>query len=229
MRFSFLFFLSFFTTAKAQPSDGLSAEEVVIVFEIAQNESIYVQSAFGEPPQIGIWLENPNTGEVRTVFVTEKTGRGSYEGKAGVPVALPAWIAAYRSETGRTDFPTLRKPVVDAITGPTSKQSLIEKRVAVEAGANWNYYIEVNVAGDYNHTYPQFHDNGSADFDGNGQPSLIYGGKITANPGAHSQPELLGVTEQLFFSPVIKTDMSGIDTAKEIFSSITVSCLTTNP
>lgn len=224
MKCLLLLFFAATHLVKAQPTADSTAKEVEILFTIVQDVDTYEQSAFGEPPQFGIWLQQEGTGEIRTVSVTEKTGKGSFEGKVGVPVALPAWIAAYRSETGRNDFPTLRNPVVDGVTGPTTRQSVIEKRVVVKAGTRWNYYIEVNVAGDYNNTFPHFHDDGKADADGNGQPSLIYGGEISALPGTDSQADLLGRTEQLFFSPTINTDLNGITTANQLFPSISVSC-----
>lgn len=214
---------------KVWQDDRLPTNDVAILFEIVQNQEIYDQSVFGEPPQLGIWLENEATGEVRTVFVTEKLGKGSFYGKAGVPVALPAWVSAFRSETGRSDFPTLRNPVVDGTTGPTEQNPLIKKSVIVGRGSDWKYYIEVNVAGDYNQAFPSFRDDGSPDPDENGQPSLIYVGKIAAHPGEYSEPVLIGRTEQLFFSSVINTDLTGIDSAAKLLSLIKVSCMVHRP
>jgi hypothetical protein len=131
-------------------------EMVSLMFSIEQNREIYNQSIYGEPPQLGIWLEDPLSGKVKTVFVTYRTGNGDFEGKSEVPVALPAWIGAYRKETGNEGLPTPDKPADMLLTGPTQKTAHINKEVSVPLGSKWIYYVEVNVAGDYNPAFPAY-------------------------------------------------------------------------
>ncbi len=211
-------------TAKDKRPEANPDGRAVISFVITQDPAVYERSAFGEPPQIGIWLQHAETGEIRTVFVTQKTGTGKFDGKAGVPVALPAWVTAYRTESGRTDFPTARNPVVDAITGPTRAEAQLRAHVTVSKGSRWFYFVEVNVAGDYNHAFPHFHEDGQFDPDGNGQPSLVYRGEIVAHAGESGSPELVGRTEQLFFTNTVEADLTGITTARQLLRSIVVSC-----
>jgi hypothetical protein len=199
-------------------------EEVTICFSIEQNRNIYELSIYGEPPQFGIWLEDPLTDEVRTVFVTYRTGHGDFEGKSAVPVALPAWIGAYQKETRRRDLPTPQIPVDMAVSGATQKTSAISREITVPRGSKWAYYVEVNVAGDYNPAFPSYQKDGTPDHDGNGQPSLIYSGEITAVAGAVSRPDLIGRTEQLYISTVINPDLEGIGNAKKLFKNIEVTC-----
>jgi hypothetical protein len=199
--------------------------DATLVFEIEQDPQVYDLTLFGEPPQFAIWLENTETGAIKTVFVTRRTATGTFEGKTGVPIALPAWIGFYRKETGSTGWPTPRNPLDDAISGPTLKQSDLKKETKVPSGSSWKYYIEVNVSGDFTETFSAYDSDGTPDPHFNGQPSIIFRGEITATPGAESTPEIIGRTEQIDFSTTINPDLTGIESAKDLFRRIKVSCL----
>ncbi len=216
----------FVTGLAAFFSIGLHAGEqkVRLAFIIRQNPEVYEESIYGEPPQLAVWIENPDNGQIKTVYVTRKAGIGQFEGKMGVPVALPAWIIAFRQETGRRDFPTPSKPVHDAVSGATLKGELISKEVVVAEGTRWNYYIEVNVAGDFNVRFPNYQPNGEMDPYGNGQPSLVYKGQITARPGQASKPVLSGRTEQQLFTGKINPEVEGITSAAGLLAEIRVVC-----
>jgi hypothetical protein len=84
-----------------------------------------------------------------------------------------------------------------------------------------------NVSGDFNRHFPSIQDDGVEDPQGNGQPSLIYQGRITAKVGARSFPRLIGRTDQ--FDPVdhIIQDLKGVTSAKQILPVIDVSCTPT--
>ena len=68
----------------------------IIQVDIHQNKKLIHLSTFAEPPQFAIWLENPETRELKTVFVTHRVAIGDWEGKANVPVALPQWFKLFR-------------------------------------------------------------------------------------------------------------------------------------
>jgi len=195
-----------------------------LLFTIHQERDVYDRSDYGEPPQFAIWLENRETGEIRTVFVTYRTATGDFEGKAECPVSLPAWIGAFRKEMDRDDIPTLKSPAYEAVTGATPQGKRFKTRVKVPKGSKWSYYVEVNVSGDYTVEFPEMHEDWTTDIHGNGQPSIIYMGEISGNAGEEDTPELIGRTEQMFLSTDIITDLGGIENAKDVFSMIKVTC-----
>jgi len=217
-------FLILYTVSCSNSGSSIFSKNTLL-FTIHQERDVYDQSDYGEPPQFAIWLENKATGKVKTVFVTYRTGTGDFEGKMECPVSLPAWIGVFRKETGRKDIPSIRKPADMAVTGATPKVPDFSTHVTVQANSQWNYYVEVNVSGDYTPEFPALQPDGTIDHQGNGQPSIVYRGEITGTPGDQSTPELIGRTEQLYISTKINPDLKGIRNAKDVFSKITVTCI----
>lgn len=197
---------------------------VRLAFTMMQDHDLIDLSDYGEPPQFAIWLENPATEEVRTVFVTYRTATGDFEGRVSCPLSLPLWIGIFRVEFNKTGFPRPWEPVADAITGATPKTKRIRVTAEVPAGSEWNYYIEMNLAGDFNDHYPSRIDNYGPDKYGNGQPSLIFKGSIVANIGQSSTPVIAGRTDQIYFTTEINPDLQGIDSARNVFYDILITC-----
>ena len=196
----------------------------VLTFSITQSRRVYESSDWGEPPQFAIWLEEPDTGEIRTVHVTWRSATGNWVGKVECPVALPYWVSRYNKQTKTAGPPTPKKPIVDALTGATPKAEHFTIETRIPAGSRWTYYIEVNVAGDFNVNFPAQKNDGTPDPQGNGQPSIIYRGSLQAAPGAKDGPRLIGRTEQFYPVDHIIADLAGITTAAELFTQINVTC-----
>ena len=199
-------------------------EKVRLVFNIHQEQDVYDESDYGEPPQFAIWIEDSEHLTVKTVFVTYRTGAGDFDGKVECPVSLPVWTGIFRKETGRDDFPSPLKPFYDGITGATPKADDFNMSVKVEKDVNFFYYIEVNVAGDFNKSFPSVSSKKQIDNHGNGQPSLIFKGEINSKIGETSEPELIGRSDQYYFSTKINPNLEGINMAQKVFSKIIVSC-----
>lgn len=200
-----------------------SAEQLVLKFVLKLDPDIYIKSNYKKPPQFALWMEDETKGTIRTIWVTSKTGKGSWGNNVVRTVSLPYWTSRWNIETQSQSYPTPENPVIDAATGATPKVELTAE-VLVPAKSIWNYFVEVNVSGDYNDAFPVSLQDGKQDRQGNGQPSIIYRGKITASPGRRSIPELIGRTDQLQGVKNIITDMDGITTARGLFSTIEVSC-----
>ena len=196
---------------------------VYMTFQIELNQQVYQDSSWADPPQMAIWLQNRNDRSVRTVFVTYRMGACYWDGKVECSVALPYWTGFYNLETGTTGPPTWDKSAPDAVTCATPKTEL-NTHIAVAEGSCWNYFIEVNVSGDYNAAFPSFSSDSRTDFYGNGQPSIVYRGTIEAIDGATSRPVLIGRTDQHEPVTQIIENTEGITTARQLLQSITISC-----
>ena len=208
-------------------SNGLHAEpdSLTISFTITQDRVVYEESDYGEPPQVAIWLEDPVTGTTRTVYVTYRTGTGRFAGKVECPVALPIWVKVYRREFGREGFPNPRSGAPEAITRATSRTETINAQAIVPRASRWRYYVEMNVAGDFNRAFPLEREDQRLDYHGNGQPSLVYAGEIVAEPDSSSIPQPVGRSDQYQFSGELIPDIKGLDSALRVFKKIEVVCL----
>jgi hypothetical protein len=83
----------------------------------------------------------------------------------------------------------------------------------------------VNVSGDFNDSFAATSKDGKRDRNGNGQPSIVYKGQITALPGSRSEPKLIGRMDQFEGVSSIISDMEGISDAKDLFSTIEIKAL----
>lgn len=196
-------------------------ETVALVFQIELDRQVYQDSAWGDPPQMAVWLQDDTGGRLRTVAVTHRTGAGDWEGKVECAVALPAWAAFYNRETGTQGPPTWDHPAPDAITCATPRATL-NATARVPRDTRWTYFVEVNVSGDYNAHFPRMSEDGLSDRYGNGQPSVIYRGSIEAVEGATGEPGLWGRTDQHSPPDTVRTDLSQITTARRLLRSVSV-------
>jgi hypothetical protein len=199
--------------------------QVILRFSLKLDPNVYDSSYFKKPPQFAIWLEDASKKTIRTVWVTYYTATGDWGSGIVRPVSLPYWVSRWNLETQSLGDPTPENPAVDAVTGATPKTVLLVE-TAVEAGSLWDYFVEVNVSGDYNETFGANKKDGTSDENGNGQPSIIYKGRINASPGNRSTPRLVGRTDQWQSVDYIIDDLKPITTAKNLLSEIKVSCQT---
>lgn len=194
---------------------------VEIKFDIHMNSEAIYLSTYAEPPQFAIWLENPQSGELRQVFVTYRAARGDWEGKADVPVAVPHWTTLFRGRSSEK---------VDGVSGATPKKESFVVQVEVAPASAWTCWLEMNLAGDYNEHYPQFNratlqeDEFSC-----GQPALLYKADVKAERGNAYTPHLaymsLWDNEASALAPVDST----ITTAQNVFDRIAISIVKPKP
>lgn len=189
---------------------------VEVSFEV--DKEIYFLTDYGEPPQIAVWLEYPDSKFYKTIWVTRRTGKNDWEGKVECAVSLPYWNMKKENEAE----PGFWKKVVDAISGATVAEGTIKRNIKLPKNKLWKYFIEVNASGDYNKHFSYWSDNDVPDTEGNGQPSIIYSGEITTDSAMTSIPNLIGRTDQLSVIDSFYTDIEKITTAGKLIKNIKV-------
>jgi hypothetical protein len=202
----------------------------LLQIDIHQNKKIIHLSNFAEPPQFAIWLENPSTKDLKTVFVTHRVSQGDWEGKANVPVALPLWYKLFRENKSQAVATGKNKRSDLAITGATPKSDYFSIRVEVEPETEWICWIEMNLAGDYNDAFPEINlQTLREDEFSNGQPALIYRADIKATEGLKFTPVLF--SESTWTKGVVNVEpvSEGITTAKNVFDDISISVIRPKP
>jgi hypothetical protein len=198
----------------------------VIQVDIHQNKKIIHLSNFAEPPQFAIWLENPATKELKTVFVTHRVAKGDWEGKANVPVALPLWYQLFRGSKNDREATQQKKRSEMAITGATPKADYFSLRIEVEPGSEWVCWIEMNLAGDFNDAFPEVDlKTLREDEFSNGQPALIFRSEIKAIEGLKFTPAI--ISQSTWINGVVDVEpvTEGITTAKKVFDDISISVI----
>jgi len=198
---------------------------VQIQFDIHQNKELIYLSAYAEPPQFAIWLEDPENKTLKTVFVTNRISTGDWEGKSEVPVALPHWYQLFRLKK-QDDDKTMKDDESLAVTGATPKDDYFSVRVDVPPGSEWTCWIEMNLSGDYNEAFPEFDRKTlTEDEFGCGQPALLFKAEITAEEGIIKSPEIVAQSVWDNGEYLIEPLSDGITTAKNVFDEITISIL----
>ena len=199
---------------------------VQVEFNIHINKNQIYLSTYSEPPQFAIWLENPQNGQCQQVFVTYRTSRGDWEGKADVPVSLPRWKAVFRDGGAQN----MRSEEEIAISGATPKDEYFRVRAEVRPGSEWICWIEMNLAGDYNDYYPQFnHLTFEEDEFACGQPALLWRTVIKAEEGLTYIPEIdfMSLWEE-GVNRLVPVDET-ITTARDVFDEISIAVIRPKP
>lgn len=201
-----------------------------IQVDIRQNLEIIHLSTFGEPPQFAVWLEDPEKGDIKTVFVTHRVATGDWEGKADVPNALPYWTKLFKS-TGNPQSGSGGQERSDLIiTGATPKEDYFSVRAEVRPGSEWICWIEMNLAGDFNEAFPEIDiESFYEDEYGRGQPSLLYRADIKVVEGMGFTPVLEAQT--ILDNGIVRIEpvSEGVTTARYVFDTIHISVIRPRP
>ena len=150
---------------------------------------------------------------MRTLYVTQRASRRNWllAPKAGRPESLPVWYHAAKHESAKGAAATSD---ADAVTAATPKGG-----VAFTAEIGGGAYVikaEFNTSFDYNDFYTK-------KISGvNGQPSVVYAGKIPQDAHGEIMLSLAGTGSENGSDGKIYTDVSKLTTAKTIVDKIII-------
>lgn len=150
-------------------SIGLFAQQqkVELNYSIEINSDVWLDAIAGEPPQMAFWMMDSSSMQTQTIWVTQRSGKNIWRGKVSCPIALPFWNSQKNS-----------RQQLDAVSAATPKTSLVRGSHNIALPEKGALFIEINVAGDYNHHFTYWDSEGQPDSEGNGQPAVIYTAKL---------------------------------------------------
>jgi hypothetical protein len=150
------------------------------------------------PATFAVW-QLDSTGEPTTVYATCKAAHDAWDGGGARPEALPVWSGV------RDDPDSIADLEIDAITTatPTHAFEIVTDLPTGEIDVR----VEANVSFDSNTAYPQ---------DPNGQPSLVWGARVSSSMTGAVDMDLLGHGSPDGASAALDDDVSGITTAADI-------------
>lgn len=198
-------------------------------FDIHQDQELILFSAYAEPPQFAIWLENPDTGQLKTVFVTYRSAQGDWVDKAECPGSLPLWFEVFKRENQVDSLPGIDKSAPMAITGATPQAEHFKIRVEVPSGSEWICWLEVNLAGDYNEYFDSLSGNPNAIMDESGQASIVYKATVFSREDEVFYPEIVGCVDATKDFKDMIQPLEGVTTAKDIFKEVSIKVIKPKP
>jgi len=192
-------------------------------------EQVFLNIGYTVVPQMVVWLEDTQGNFVKTLYISGKSSNSDFidvsnpffsERKIRRPEALPIWShkRGQKAEDGLF-MPSLENPVVDGISAATPLGSF-----SLETGIpeNTKHYIvnfEINRSYDWNEYWSvdKFPDDFVYNDGSNGQPSLLYQGKIDLNGSKQVVLlELIGHGHYSGKDGQVYPDLTGYTTALEI-------------
>jgi hypothetical protein len=206
-------FVGCFTLSRA------SLTKVALGQPYFQFKMVFNPKLYKHPPSFAFWIEDPETGDVETLFVTKKAGLKKWFGaKADArPYALPVWFGVEKKQ---------KKEDVQAVTDATPKGARGELECVIPQkfmNKKVNVYLEINASFDFNEYYPKKDKKGEIGFsEANGQPSLVWATSLQTNAETQKciKPQLLGTGALLGQSHEVNPDLTRISTAKQMIQNM---------
>ena len=187
-------------------------------FEVYKKPSFFLPKSY---PTYAIWMEEPTSGKIKTMYVTAKAGQNKWILADSRPESLPVWYGIQKKEHADNSLN------IDAVSGATQSgetaviywpvpPAILNKQVHI--------YIEANNSFDYNDYYSK--NKKAAGYSGtNGQPSLIWKASFLLSDENIEgiEPEIIGHGHILGKDHQVYPDVSHITSARKTFQYIGIS------
>lgn len=188
-------------------------------------------------PLFAIWLADENGNYIQTLYVSQSIGKGVFlrgsrktgqwmPGEIQRPAALPYWVHQ-RNETNEKSglLPTPTRPVADAYTGATPKNSFILE-VKTENTLNGKYKVmmEINQTWDWNDYWHNAKYPDNKEYKTSSQPALVYCAEINTEVSNNEATILkpIGHSHYSGADGSLNRDLNTISTALKIAEKISV-------
>jgi hypothetical protein len=145
-------------------------------------------------------------------------------------VALPQWFRLFRGNGNSADPQNQEKGSDLVVSGATPKADYFSIRVEVKPESEWLCWIEMNLAGDFNDSYPEFNlETLREDEFSCGQPALLFRADIAAEEGKTCTPVLSAQAIWDDGSVRIEPVSEGVTSARNVFDTIRISVIRPKP
>lgn len=186
-------------------------------------------------PLFAIWLADEKGNYIQTLYVSQSIGKGVFlrgsrktgqwqPGEIQRPAALPFWLHQ-RNVTNEKGglLPTPTRPVADAYTGATPKNSFILE-VNTEKPLNGKYKVmmEINQSWDWNEYWYNAKFPNDKEYKTSSQPALIYCADIDSNSNEYTMLQPIGHSHYSGADGSINKDLKTLSTALKITDKISV-------
>ena len=182
------------------------------------------------PPQIAIWMEDPEGNYLSTIYATHKIATQSWQAAGGNrrKEALPHWC--YSRGIQYPDglyLPTKKEPLTDGVTGATPQGSFDLKLTPANELKRFIVKIEINHSTDWNDAYPKSARKEDANYsggkEGSGQPAIVYAAEVDLTTGQKEfAAALIGHSSPDGSNGDLTADTSTLTTALEIIKKIVI-------
>ncbi len=166
-------------------------------------------------PQLAVWVETMDGEYIDTLTVTGRTAEQNWRSApdGGRPESLPVWTHA--SAVADIDGATSATP--------DGRVQLERDGSRYEPGKQYIVRAEINHSFDYNECWQKKAREGDPGYSGvNGQPSVVYEGLLTGEPGFRVDLKPVGQGSVDGRDGSCRRNLDGLTTALEIVDSITV-------
>ena len=187
----FIIFIIFLVTVSSIESQTYNSKETSNSKKINLCLNIEQGKSYNHPT-FAIWLENIEGKFLKSLFVTDAIGSGTWpygikkpgqwteeSGSRPRPMTLPYWLHKRNNNTSLPKIPSPKQPVPDAITGATPKNDFqVDFTISSAIPDTFQLRLEINQPWDWNQYWSSDKYTENEKYRISCQPAVVYSVKI---------------------------------------------------